>query len=104
MNVSRVNHQRLRVIAIGMALLLALWAVFSPFGVVRYLQVRKRLATEAADLARLENENRALAKEIGRLEHDPAFIEDVGRKRYGLIKKNELIFDFSREAAEKKKH
>lgn len=96
-NVSRVNRQRLRVIGIGMALVLALWIAFSPFGFVRYLKIKKRLAKEEQEIGRLKNENRALEKEIARLRHDPAYLEKVARKRYGLIRKNEIIFDFGKK-------
>jgi cell division protein FtsB len=96
LNASRVSRQRLRVIVIGMVLMLALWIAFSPFGIVRYLQVEKRLADAAQEMIRLENENRALEEEIARLERDPDFIEEVGRKRYGLIRKGEIIFDFGK--------
>jgi cell division protein FtsB len=96
LNASRVNRQRLRVIGIGMVLMLALWAAFSPFGIVRYLKVEKQLAEAEQKISRLEVENRSLEEEIERLENDPAYIGEVARKRYGLIKKNEMIFDFGK--------
>lgn len=94
---ARVNRQRLRVIGIGLVLVLALWIAFSPFGFVRSHKVEKRLAEAKQKIDRLKVENKALKKEIDRLQHDPAYVKEVARKRYGLIKKNEIIFDLGKK-------
>jgi cell division protein FtsB len=93
---SRISRQRLRVISIGTALMLFLWLIFSPFGFARYLRIQNRLAAVKQEVSILERENRILERNNEQLQHDQDYMEEVARKRYGLIKENEMIFDFSR--------
>jgi cell division protein FtsB len=96
-NLSRANRQRLRVVATGLALLLAFWLVFSPYGVVRYLRIRKQLVQAEQEIRHLQADNLALEDEIERLQNDPSYIEEVARKRFGLIRKNEIIYEFGKK-------
>ncbi|RZW27380.1 MAG: septum formation initiator family protein, partial [Desulfobulbaceae bacterium] len=55
-------------------------------------------------MAELERQTEALIKsneelqaEIERLKHDQAYLEQVAREKYGLLKKNERVFDFSKD-------
>jgi len=50
----------------------------------------------------LEKENNDLQKEINQLQNDPDYLEKVARKEYGLLKKNERVFDFSKSTAPRK--
>ncbi len=43
----------------------------------------------------LEEENAQLSKEIEQLQNDPAFLEEVARQKYKLLKKNEKVFEFT---------
>lgn len=93
---SRASRQRLRVITVGITLLLILWVLFSPFGVFRHLKARQRLAAVELEIEALERENQELAEINNRLENDDEYLEQIARKRYGMIRENEIIFDFSR--------
>jgi len=81
--------------------LLCLWLLFAPNGVVRYYNLQQEIAGVREDEASLEEQNASLATDVNRLEKDPAYLEDLARDEYGLIRKNEMIFDFSRPS---KKH
>jgi cell division protein FtsB len=93
---SRTSRQRLRVVGIGTALLLCLWLIFSPFGLVSYLRIQKQLTAVKQEVSRMENENRMLEVKNEQLLHNQDYLEEIARKRYGLVKENEIIFDFSR--------
>jgi len=41
--------------------------------------------------------------EIDGLQDDPEYLEEVARKEYGLLKKNERVYDFSKDSISKKK-
>jgi cell division protein FtsB len=94
--VSRTSRQRLRVISIGTVLILFLWLAFSPFGFARYLKIQSRLAAIKQEVSILERENRIMEGNNEQLLHDQNYLEEVARKRYGLVKENEIIFDFNR--------
>jgi len=78
-----------------------LWLLFAPHGVVRYCRLRQEVEAVKSEAASLEEQNSNLVEDVSRLKKDPTYLEDVAREEYGLIRKNEMIFDFSRPS---KKH
>lgn len=76
-------------------LFMIIWLIFSPFnGVLSYYKTKKNLAAIQQENLLLEKQNAALRQEIDKLRHDVGYLEEVARKEYGLIKKNEVIYDF----------
>jgi len=75
----------------------AAWMLFSPHGGWRYYQVSRDLRAIRAENEALSNANEALRQEIHRLKNDPQYLEEVARHDFNLLRKNEMIFDFSRE-------
>jgi cell division protein FtsB len=76
------------------ALLLSAWALFSPWGAIGYYQLSNDLEQlEAANLELWEN-NRQLKEEVDHLTSDPAYIENVAREQYGLLRSNEFVYVF----------
>jgi cell division protein FtsB len=61
------------------------------------LELRRLNATQA-DLVEvndgLTQANVQLARTIDRLQHDPAFVEALARRELGMIRSDELIFQF----------
>ena len=82
-------------ILLGLAIL-TLWMALSPYGLWQHSRISRQLEELKAENARLEQENQQLLREITLLRNDPQYIEEMARREYGLLKKNELIFDFSR--------
>ncbi len=84
---------RMVVVLIVVALL---WVLFSPrAGVFALLKSRSELKNLQQQTIALEEENVRLQKEIDRLQNDSEYLEEIARKNYGLVRKNELIYDFS---------
>ncbi len=84
-----------------MLLVFCLWLFFAPNGVVRYYRLRQEIAELKQENEILEQQKSSLAEDIERLKTDPAYLEEVTRDKYGFIRKNEMIFDFSKR---RKKH
>ena len=80
---------------------LCLWLLCAPNGVVRYYQLRQGIEAVKSETTSLEEQNGKLVEEVRRLKIDPVYLEDLAREEYGMIKKNEMVFDFSRR---KKRH
>ncbi len=79
-----------------------LWVLFAPdSGVVALFKKRQELRKLQEKTVQLEEENKKLQNDIDRLQHDPGYLEEVARKDYGLLRKNERVFDFSKEKADK---
>ncbi len=78
--------------------LILLWVVFSPTsGLVVFFHASEEKEEVQAANQNLQQENKKLQHEVCRLENDPAAIEEVARKKFGLLKKNEIIYDFSKK-------
>jgi cell division protein FtsB len=92
------DRKTIQIAVAAIILLILLWVAFSArTGIVRFFQAnREREAVQAANQD-LEQKNKQLQDEVDRLENDPAAIEEVARKQFGLIKKNEIIYDFSKQ-------
>ena len=82
------------IVLIGLALV---WLFFAPgTGLYSLLKQRGRTAELEQQTESLIQTNEELRAEIERLKHDQAYLEQVAREKYGLLKKNERVFDFSR--------
>lgn len=74
--------------------LTALWLLFSPNSIFTYYNVKKELETVLAKNAQLEEENEKLRLKIKKIQSDPSYLEEIARKDYDLLKKNEVVFEF----------
>jgi len=89
------EKKQLRIIGVIIVSLLILWVAFSPYGLLRLFRVHHELSEVKTENERIQEQNKGLQEEIEKLENkDPEYIEEVARKKYGLIKKNEVIFKF----------
>lgn len=96
-----LQENRLLKITIVLILAALVWLLVAPgTGVYSLLKQRRRTAELEKQTEELVLRNEQLRAEIDRLEHDRAYLEQVAREKYGLLKKNERVFDFSKAPAE----
>ncbi len=92
-----LQENRLLKIIIALVVLTFVWLLFAPgTGVYSLVKQRSRTAELERQSEALIKTNEELRAEIERLKHDQAYLEQVAREKYGLLKKNERVFDFSR--------
>ena len=73
------------------------WLLFAPgTGVYSLLKLRTKAARLEVQTEELVKTNDNLRAEIDRLKNDTEYLEKIAREKYGLIKKNERVFDFSK--------
>ena len=91
-----LQQNRLLKIILGLVVASLLWILFAPgTGVYSLLKLRNQ-AFELEELTReLTANNETLRAEIDRLKNDRAYLEQIAREKYGMLKKNERVFDFS---------
>ena len=78
-------------------LLAAAWLVFAPDdGLLSLYSQRQELKMLQAERDNLIEENIQLQAEIDKMKNDPAHLEEVARRNFGLLKPNERVYDFSR--------
>lgn len=98
------QHDKKLMVLLGAAIafLLLLWIVFAPgSGFLHYLKLQREITTLNEENERLESRNVELTADIQRLQSDNAYLEKIAREKHGLLKKDEMVFDF--EANKKKK-
>ena len=73
-----------------------LWIIFAPgSGLVTLISKRSELKKLQQETMQIEQQIDGLQGDIDRLHNDPSYLEDVARKDFGLLKKNEKVYDFS---------
>jgi cell division protein FtsB len=82
------------VICLVSFLVVVSWILFAPNGVMNYFSIQEKLQHVQMENRSLAAENKQLRTEIEKLKADPEYLEEIARKDYGLIKKNEKVFNF----------
>ena len=101
---SPVQEGRVMKIVVALLVIAVLWIFFAPgAGIVTLLSKRSELTKLEQDKVRIEQHIQTLQEDIDRLNNDLSYLEEIARKEYGLLKKNEKVYDFSTEKPEKNK-
>ena len=73
------------------------WLIFAPkMGIYSLYRENDKLRHLVEERARLEQENLELRHEIERIQQDIEYFEKLAREKHNLLKKNEILFDFSK--------
>jgi len=72
-------------------------AIFGENGVLRAMKAKAQNEVLAEDIRRLEEENTALRREIEALHSDRKYLEGIARKDLGMVKDDELVYQFPAE-------
>lgn len=92
---SFVTRKRLWIAGAVAVAFLLVWFLFAPGrGYVRHRQLQREIESLTQENSRLESKNAELVEDIRRLKSDEAYIEDVARKKHGLLKKDEMVYEF----------
>ena len=96
-----LQENRLLKIVIALIVVAVIWLLFAPgTGVYSLIRLRAKTTELEQQTQTLLRTNEELRAEIERLKHDQAYLEQVAREKYGLLKKNERVFDFSKSTQE----
>lgn len=99
---SAVEGKQLFRISIAIAVLVLLWIVFAPGSGMFYLhQQKKHLAELKVEQEVLTRQNKEMKEDIERLQSDKGYLEKVAREEYGMLKENEMVFDFAKKKKKK---
>ncbi len=101
---SSQERKRLRHIMLLVGVIVVLMLLFFPGrSFMSYHRMRKQVSSLAQQNRQLEQRNRELAAEIKRLQTDDAYLEELARKKYGLLKDNETVYEFKGRGTKKGK-
>lgn len=68
--------------------------IFGQRGITHLVTLQEQFAELESENQRIEQENNRLKKEIKLLKENLAYIEDIARKQHGLVKEDELVYQF----------
>lgn len=100
-NLSETDRKKVLLYSVLIVAVVGVWSVFGPYGALKYYGVTNELNEILAQNEQLREANTALRQEINKLKKDPVYLEEVARRQFGLIKKNEVIYEFPEK---KKRH
>lgn len=72
-------------------------ALFGEKGVLRAYKLSQEKHSLEAEIQSLQENNEALREEINLLRNDLEYLEDVARRDLGMVKDDELVYQFSPE-------
>lgn len=92
---ARPNKKMLWILGATIVVCFLLWVIFAPErGLFHYLQLKKQITALTEENSRLEARNTELTEDINRLRSDDKYLEEVARKKHGLLRKDETVFEF----------
>ncbi len=100
-NLSETDRKKVLLYSVLIVTVVGSWSIFGPYGALKYYAVANELDEILAQNEQLRENNTALRQEINKLKKDPVYLEEVARRQFGLIKKNEVIYEFPEK---KKRH
>ena len=88
-------RKRYLLIPAGFILFILFFTIFGERGLLRigHLSGEKKEIQEKVDSLRAENDR--LKREIEALKTDRRYLESIARKEFGLVRKNEIIYQFT---------
>ncbi|HIP40850.1 MAG TPA: septum formation initiator family protein [Desulfocapsa sulfexigens] len=99
---SATQQKKLLRITVGIIVVTVLWVVFAPGRGIFFLrQQKKHLAELKVEQKRLSLENNQMEQDIKQLQSSKEYLEQVAREEHGMVKDNEIVFDFAKERKKK---
>lgn len=93
----RPFQKRMYLILAGCIAVILFFTVFGDRGLLRIFELREDMAKIQARLNDTRAENEKLKREIVALKSDQRYVESVARKDFGLVRSNEVIYQFPPE-------
>jgi cell division protein FtsL len=92
--------RKIPVVPLIVILLLLGLAIFGQRGVLRALQLNRQKIVLEAQVKELEENNAALRQEIEALRSDARTIEAIARRELGMVKEDEVVYQFQPSSKE----
>lgn len=90
-------QKRMYVIPAGCLAFILFFTVFGDKGLLRIFELKQDKNKIEARLAESRSDNEKLKREIVALTSDRRYLESIARKDFGLVRSNEVIYQFPQE-------
>jgi cell division protein FtsB len=78
------------------------FTVFGERGLLRIYHLNKERQEVQARLERIKAENLKLVREVDALNNDRRYLESIARRDFGMVRKNEVIYQFPQPKPEER--
>jgi cell division protein FtsB len=89
-----MKKKRILLLILICLLILGIFTFFGEKGIFHLFRLQKELARINEINLKLDEENQNLREEVKRLKSDKRYIEEIARKELGMVKENEIIYQF----------
>lgn len=86
--------KRMYLVPAGVILFILYFTIFGERGLLRIYHLTQEKKEIEQRVVALQAENDQLKREIEALKTDRRYIESIARKDFGLVRKNEIIYQF----------
>jgi len=77
------------------------FTIFGERGLLRIYHLNKEKQVVQQRLETIKNENLKLVREVDALKNDRRYLESIARRDFGLVRKNEIIYQFPPQTEKK---
>lgn len=93
-------QKKMYFIPAGCLAFILFFTVFGDKGLLRIIELKQDKSKMETRLADTSGENEKLKREIVALKSDRRYLESIARKDFGLVRSNEVIYQFPQEQKE----
>jgi cell division protein FtsB len=86
--------RRFFLIPAGAILFILFFTIFGERGLLRIYHLNRELKDVHATIDELKTENSRLRREVEALRSDRRYLESIARRDFGMVRKNETIYQF----------
>jgi cell division protein FtsB len=95
-----MKKKRFLVLVLGFLLILGILTFFGENGIFHLLRLKRELVRIKEANQQMEMENTKLKEEVRRLKHEKSYLEEIARKELGMVKEDEILYQFEPPKAE----
>ena len=87
-------QRRMYIIPILAVMFILYFTIFGERGLLRIYHLSKEKQDVQQRLETLKGENLKLVREVDALKNDRRYLESIARRDFGMVRKNEIIYQF----------
>lgn len=94
-------QRRMYIIPILAVTFILYFTIFGERGLLRIYHLNKEKQDVQQRLETLKGENLKLVREVDALKNDRRYLESIARRDFGMVRKNEIIYQFPQKSDQK---
>jgi len=93
--------RRMYIIPILAVAFILFFTIFGERGLLQIYHLNKEKQEVRLRMEAIKSDNQKLVREVDALKNDRRYLESIARKDFGMIRKNEIIYQFPQKSEQK---